>query len=185
MIHKKIRLAFIFIIILSGVVYAHPHVFIKTRTGFVFSRNSLAGVEVSWSFDSFFSGRVIMGCDRNKDRKFSASELRKVYKGFFSRLKLHNYFIYIWINNSYFRNIRISNFRARINAARIVTYSFFIKINTPLTARKKTVKLMYKDKTIFVAFYADVKSGIIKGIKPRVVKALNNKRAQYQVEFQK
>jgi len=176
---------FILLAVMSRAAYSHPHVFIKTHTNFVFSANTLSGIEAVWTFDTFFSSRVIRTCDKNRDKKLSPAETRKVFTGFFSRLKSLHYFIYIWINNHYFRNVTVSKFRARINADRTVTYTFFVKINTPLTAGKKTVKLMYKDKTIFCAFHTTKGSTAVKGIKPRTVHTTNNKRAQYQVSFSK
>ena len=180
---KKMIFIFLFLIFLKNMVIAHPHVFIETRADFVFQKNVLRGITVIWKFDMLFSNRVIMQCDLNRDKKFNAQEIAKVFKGFFFRLKHYNYFTHIWINNVYKGHLAVSNFKAVINNDRRVTYKFFITINNLAGINKKILKLMYKDKTNFVAFYAVKKSFKIKGAKAGSVKAFNNKRAQYQLEY--
>ncbi len=80
------RLFFSSFVLLGSVMiptatFAHPHVFVETSIGLVFNdAKDVIGVEVSWSYDEFYSMLTFedLGLDRDYDGRLTAVELNQL-----------------------------------------------------------------------------------------------------------
>lgn len=83
------------LLLLTNILYAHPHLFIDMDATLNISNNTLTSIDYIWTFDEMFSSTIFMDYDSNKDKKFSKQEANKVYNEAFSNLSNFNYFTYI------------------------------------------------------------------------------------------
>jgi ABC-type uncharacterized transport system substrate-binding protein len=81
MIRSRLISAAVAILLGAPVAFAHPHVFVETGLKLVADDTGrLVGVEVSWSYDDFYSLLLLedMGLDPDGDGVLSADELAKL-----------------------------------------------------------------------------------------------------------
>ena len=133
-------------------VFAHPHVFIHNSVTIVFDENGLAGFKVDWVFDEMFSNMIIHDYDQNKNKKFEASEIRKLEKGAFSNLRKFEYFTYIKISGEPFKVKFVRNFSAKIIEDRVV-YHFFVPCHVRAASSLKEIKISIHDKTFYCSVF--------------------------------
>jgi len=183
MVNKKISILVFIFITTATQIFSHPHVFGETSVQFNFQNNKLQSISCHWVFDEFFSNQILTACDNNRNKHLSRAEVRVVKKKFFDNLRHFGYFTKLWINKKYFPVKWVKNFKAVVVGGGKVKYSFDIPTKTTILAHKKTLKLMFFDKSNFVAYNAAKKAIKFRGKKPFIIKALNNVRAQYQLEF--
>lgn len=183
MVNKKILILVLIFTLTASQTYAHPHVFGDTSVSFNFQNNKLQSITCNWIFDQFFSNQILTACDRNRNKHLSRSEVRVVKKKFFDNLRHVGYFTKLWINKKYISIKWVKNFKAVVVNSGRVKYSFDIRTNSSVSTSKKTLKLMFYDKSNYIGYDAAKKAIKFKGKKPFIIKALNNVRAQYQLEF--
>ena len=80
------------LVITSRFAFSHAHVFIDNSMVFVFDKNGLLGVKLTWQFDEMFGSSVIADFDKNKDHKFSQDEIKKLKAGAFANMKKFCYY---------------------------------------------------------------------------------------------
>ncbi len=138
-IFLKIGILFILFCI-PAAVFAHPHVFIKSRMKFVWQQDKLQGVYLKWDFDRYFSADIQQWLDKNGDGKFSNAESEQVYKNAFINLK--NYYFYTFIRQGTKRTnpSKVSNFQATLKDG-VVTYQFYVDLS------------QYTGRDIYIAVY--------------------------------
>ncbi len=183
MVNKKISILVLLFLTTATQIYSHPHVFGKTAVSFNFQNNKLQSITCYWTFDEFFSNQILTACDGNRDKKLNRTEEKIVKKKFFDNLSNFGYFIKLWINKKYIPVKWVRNFKAIVVGSGKVKYSFDISTKSPILTSKKTLKLMFIDTSNFVAYNAAKKAIRFRGKKPFIIKALNNVRAQFQLEF--
>ena len=66
----------ILLLMFPPLFYAHPHVFIENRLTIVFDSKGLAGIEVKWVFDEFFSNMIVTDYDQNRNHKLENAEIK-------------------------------------------------------------------------------------------------------------
>lgn len=71
---------------------AHPHVWVGTKSEFVFEDGKLAGLRYTWVFDEMYTSTATEGLDTNKDGQLDASELAELLKVNVEGLKEFQYF---------------------------------------------------------------------------------------------
>lgn len=64
----------------TGALWAHPHVFIRTKVTFQWQKGVLQRAHITWEFDPFFSADIISGYDTNKDGLFDKKETQQVFE---------------------------------------------------------------------------------------------------------
>ena len=154
MFDKKILIIFCFSF-LTGIVFGHPHLFIKPSIEIVSNENIIKGIKLIWEWDNWWSEDVINACDTNKNGIFGDDEVKLVYKNFFSGVKDFNYFTEIFINGEKLKIISISDFNAYIDKDYIVIYEFSIPIELKLENTLK-IKIRFNDETIYTAFEKNI-----------------------------
>ena len=76
----------------SAPVFAHPHVWVATKSEVIFQDGALYGLRFTWTFDEMYTASAVDGLDVNKDGKFDASELEELTKVNIEGLKEFDYF---------------------------------------------------------------------------------------------
>ncbi len=97
--HRLARLGSLSALALGGAmlcstlpVRAHPHVFVGTKSVFVFEDGQLTALRYTWIFDEMYTATATEGLDTNKDGQFDASELAELLKVNVEGLKEFQYF---------------------------------------------------------------------------------------------
>ena len=85
-------LAFVFGAVLSGAVYAHPHVWVTSRTTVLFKDGAMTGLQHEWTFDEMYAAMAIEGIDTNKDGKYDRAELQSLAQVNIDGLRDFEYF---------------------------------------------------------------------------------------------
>jgi ABC-type uncharacterized transport system substrate-binding protein len=148
-------------------VLAHPHLFIKPSITVLNKGSAISGLRVVWNWDTYWSEDVIAECDFNNDGKFTGDELKRVYDDFFVNIKDFDFFTSLRINGKRQRVRAVSDFTARINTDKTVSYEFTIRLNG-IKAGPAQIAIAFNDETIYAAFDNKIPvsaSGIIKGQK--------------------
>ncbi len=130
--------------------FAHPHLFIESKANFIFTKDHLEGIQVTWIFDEMFSTSMIQDYDENKNGKYDKREINIIKNEAFSNLVNYNYFTYIKINNKKFKIRKVINFNTKIKNKQI-TYSFFIPLNIKKSSKKKIINFSSHDKSYYAA----------------------------------
>lgn len=81
MIHTRLSHCLLALLLAAPAVQAHPHVFVKTGLQLVADDSGqLVGVEVSWTYDDFYSLLLLedMGLDNDGDGVLTPSELGRL-----------------------------------------------------------------------------------------------------------
>ena len=143
---KTVRSALIVFILslLHADLFSHPHVFIDNSLKVLFNEKGLAGINLKWVFDEMFSGMIIYEFDKNKNRKFEASEIEKVKKGVFEHLKNFDYFTHMKINGQEFKVRYVQGFSASIYEDKVI-YNFFIPCHVMAISTFKEVRISVYD----------------------------------------
>ena len=110
------------------VLFAHPHVFITSSAEFVFQKDKLQGVWLTWDFDRYFSADIIKWLDTNKDGVFSEKESQQVYTNAFINLRHYYYYTFIRQGNRRTNPARVEHFQATQKDG-IMTYRFYIDLS--------------------------------------------------------
>jgi len=132
-------------------VGAHPHVWIEAQATLAFKQGKVAAVRMRWALDEFFSSALIRQFDKDKDKRFNASEVAEVQKNAFSNLKKHSYFTYLRVAGKTVKVSEVTDFKASIEKGRLI-YHFTVPLVTPVDPVKTGFGLTLYDKT----FYVDV-----------------------------
>jgi ABC-type uncharacterized transport system substrate-binding protein len=79
-------------LLLATGAIAHPHVWVGTKSIFVFENGALTGLRFTWLFDEMYSASAVEGLDKNNDGKLDAAELEELTKVNIDGLKEFDYF---------------------------------------------------------------------------------------------
>lgn len=110
---------------------AHPHVFIDNVVSFLFEKEQVVGIRLTWTFDEPFSSTVIEDFDQNGDGIFDPAEIQQVQAGAFSNLRDCNYFSHVWVDGREVTDITVRDFTAAASGG-IVTYDFVLPLARPI-----------------------------------------------------
>ncbi len=71
---------------------AHPHVWVGTKSVFIFENGALSALRFTWLFDEMYSASAIEGLDKNNDGQLDSTELEELTKINIDGLKEFDYF---------------------------------------------------------------------------------------------
>lgn len=128
---------------------AHPHVFVDHTVVVRFGAGGPEAVDFSWTFDDMFSALIIQSFDADKDKKFSAREVRVIEEKHFGNLKEYQYFVSIRHGGKPLP-ITVRQFRAT-TARGQVTYAFTVPVGVN-GAGEGTLEIIVDDPTFYTAF---------------------------------
>jgi ABC-type uncharacterized transport system substrate-binding protein len=155
-VSKALALAAFLLFVSVDVPYSHPHVFIHNTLEILFDQQGLAGVQVTWVFDEFFTSMIADEFDRNHNNKLEKPEIIAIRKGAFANLGKFNYFSFIKINGKAFTVEYVKDFSASLEGGNLV-YSFLIPCHVKGTTAFKEFVVSQYDPTYYtrVAFAKD------------------------------
>jgi len=130
------------LILLSTVLYAHPHTFIDVYPTLIKDKEYVKQLDVKWLMDEMTSSMLVMEFDQNGNGKIDKSENDYIEKNYF--LSLEDYGFYTDLPCRY----KVSNFKAYIVKNRI-EYDFSIIPFKKLKVKGFEVK--FYDEDFFVA----------------------------------
>jgi ABC-type uncharacterized transport system substrate-binding protein len=74
--------------------FAHPHIWVSTRTEVVVENGAIVALRHAWTFDEYYSATAVDGLDTNKDGTYSREELAELAKINVEALKEFGYFTF-------------------------------------------------------------------------------------------
>lgn len=135
---------------ITAPAHAHPHVFIDTRVVLHMKSGKVVAITQHWTFDAIFSGVVIQTFDKNKDKVFSAPEVRQLRAGAFDNLKNFNYFTIARLGKQELKIEKVTRFAATVKGQHL-SYSFTVQLPRPLDPKNKNLAFLFLDRTYYVA----------------------------------
>ena len=111
---------------------AHPHVFIENKVAFVFDAGKVTALRLAWAFDDVFSDSLLMQFDADGDGMFDDLESKAVGEGTLPNLKMFHYFTYVFVDGKQLDPIDPTEFVARADDRRIVTFQMKVPLPQPV-----------------------------------------------------
>lgn len=127
---------------------AHPHVFVANRFRIVFDDDGLAGIQVKWVFDKYFSQMIADEFDTDRDGTLSPSEVAVIKKDAFSNLANFDYFIFIKISGKPFKVKYVRDFNSTLKDG-VLTYEFLIPCHVKATKTVKEIRVSPYDPSYY------------------------------------
>jgi ABC-type uncharacterized transport system substrate-binding protein len=134
---------------------AHPHVFVEHTITVVVGSDGLEGVRFTWAFDEMFSSMIVLTFDTDKDRTFSAAEVKTIEGKHFGNLKDFNYFVQLRVNDRPVGVTAYKDFRVTLANGQAV-YEFTV----PVKAAAGTLEVAVNDPTYYSAFALSQRSPV-------------------------
>lgn len=135
------------LLLTTGTVLAHPHVFIDNRVTFLFSGKKLVGFRENWLFDDVFSDQLMQEYDADGDGKIGPAESDKLGNDTLPNLAQFHYFTYIWVDGKPLPKIKPTDFHASAKN-KLVTFDFLVTLPQP--AEPPAIALEVNDREYFV-----------------------------------
>ncbi|MCC2096211.1 MAG: DUF1007 family protein [Hyphomicrobiales bacterium] len=146
-------LLFLFAALYAYPVQAHPHVWVKVRSAYVFTpEGKIAGVRHAWTFDGMYSAFAIQGL--GKDGVPVEKGLQALARVNVAQLKEYGYFTVLRVGG---RKLTFSGAKDQsiiLDKKKVMTLSFTLMLKTPVAAKPAAV-LKVVDPSYFVAFDFD------------------------------
>jgi len=130
--------------------HAHPHVFIEYSVTVVVGAGGVEAVQLTWTFDEFTSGMIMLQFDKDRDGILSPAEVRSVERGHFAETRESQHFVVLRLNDAPVPVEAVRDFTARA-ASGIVTYTFTVPLRRPPAAEGR-LEVLADDPTVFIAF---------------------------------
>jgi ABC-type uncharacterized transport system substrate-binding protein len=150
------------IVVFSGTLHAHPHIFIDNTVTIVFDEEGMAGIKLHWVFDEMYSNMLIYDYDTDQNKEFSAKELDILQNEAFENIAEYSYFTHININGKKFEKRYIEDFSASIENERVI-YTFFVNCHVKAHTSDKKIEISVYDET----YYTDIALEGMKSIKTK------------------
>ena len=125
---RRLIALFVFFLVYTVPILAHPHLFITAQLEFVWNQKKLQGVYQTWTFDRFFSADIIQGYDLNHDGIFDKNETEDVYANAFINTKNYYYFTFIRQKEVRSSPQKVSKFSVRQKDG-LVSYRFYVDVS--------------------------------------------------------
>jgi tRNA threonylcarbamoyladenosine biosynthesis protein TsaE len=119
---------------------AHPHVWIEAGVALVIGGGLIEAMQVSWTFDDYYSTLILEDFDQNSDGALSEAELALVAENQQAEdLASYNYFTHIKLGDRALKIETVKDFRASFDQG-LLRFTFTVPIHpaidpaaTPLT----------------------------------------------------
>ncbi len=134
----------------AGPAAAHPHVFIENKVAFVFEAGTVTALRLSWAFDDVFSDSLLTQFDADGNGTFDDLESKAVGEGTLPNLKMFHYFTYVWVDGKELDPIDPTDFAARADDKRIVTFQMKVPLPHPVDPRTAALATEVYDREYYV-----------------------------------
>lgn len=109
---------------------AHPHVWIEAAVRLVMHDHSIAAMQVSWTFDDFYSSLILEDYDQDGDGTLSAAELAVISQNQQQEdLASFSYFTHVRFGDRRHKVTSVEDFRAGF-ADGLLTFTFTVPMPT-------------------------------------------------------
>ncbi|WP_164516453.1 DUF1007 family protein [Minwuia thermotolerans] len=136
-------------------VSAHPHVWVDTRTAFIFDdQGRVSAVRTTWRFDELYSAFAIQGSDADSDGKTSEAELAELAATNVGHLAEWNYFTEVLVGTAEAGLGKVTEFGAEDDDGVLVMW-FVLPLEYPVSPADVAVRLRTVDPSYYVAFDTD------------------------------
>jgi ABC-type uncharacterized transport system substrate-binding protein len=134
---------------------AHPHVFADHTITVIVDPEGLEGLHFEWTFDEMFSSMIAFTFDTDKDKRFSASEVKAVEQRHFGNLKDFNFFVHLRVNDKPVAVTAYKDFRVTLAKGQVV-YAFTV----PVKAAEGMLDVAVEDPTYYAAFALNLRAPV-------------------------
>lgn len=135
----------------SGLVQAHPHVWVTMQTELVYAPDgSITGIRHAWSFDDMFSTFATQGLESKEKGKFTREELAPLAKVNVESLKEYDYFTYATADGKKAELTDPASDYWLDYKDQVLTLNFLLPFKAPVKA--KELKIEIYDPSVFVDF---------------------------------
>ena len=135
----------------SGLVQAHPHVWVTMQTELVYAPDgSITGIRHAWSFDDMFSTFATQGLESKEKGKFTREELAPLAKVNVESLKEYDYFTYATADGKKAELTDPAPDYWLDYKDQVLTLNFLLPFKAPVKA--KELKIEIYDPSVFVDF---------------------------------
>ena len=128
--------------------HAHPHVFVANRFRIVFDDEGLAGIQVKWVFDRYFSQMIADEFDTDRDGALDPSEVAVIKKDAFSNLANFEYFTFVKISGKPFEVKYVINFNSTLKDG-VLVYEFLIPCHVKAAKSFKEIRVSPYDPSYY------------------------------------
>jgi ABC-type uncharacterized transport system substrate-binding protein len=134
---------------------AHPHVFVDHTVTVLIGNDGLEGIHFAWTFDEMFSTMIVLTFDADKDKSFSAKEVKTVEQKHFGNLKELNFFVQLRVNDKPVTVTAYKDFEVKLVNGQVL-YAFTV----PVKAAEGTLEVAVEDPTYYSAFALNQKAPV-------------------------
>jgi ABC-type uncharacterized transport system substrate-binding protein len=128
--------------------HAHPHVFVANRFRIVFDDEGLAGIQVRWVFDRYFSQMIADEFDTDRDGALNSFEVAVIKKDAFSNLANFDYFTFVKISGKPFEVKYVRNFNSTLKDG-VLYYEFLIPCHVKAGKAFKEIRVSPYDPSYY------------------------------------
>ena len=143
------KILFIIFIFTGTLSFSHPHVFIKADITICYDETGIYKLKMKYTFDKIFSNELMQLFDKNKNKKFEASEITQVKAKAFSNLVNYEYFVHVMKDGIKIKHKSISGFTATINNG-VVSYFFNVNTNVDIGISPEKIKIAVYDHSYYI-----------------------------------
>lgn len=130
---------------------ANPDVWVETTITVAFDQQRVSGLDLSWTFDDFYSAHTIQTYDLDGDGTLNSLEVGNLRAETFDPLSPADYFVHVWSGEEKQEGFDVDRFGARIEQGQLV-YEFSVDLAPPLDPQAEPVTFSLFDGEIFVDF---------------------------------
>jgi ABC-type uncharacterized transport system substrate-binding protein len=141
--------------------FAHPHVFVTSRSEIVYgSDGAVTGVRQAWTFDEMFSSFAVQGLDGNSDGALSREELQPLAQTNVESLGEYDYFTYAKLGGTKLLFKPPTDYWLE-HKEKALTLHFFLPLDAPQAQGQKPLAVEIYDPSYFVAFAMAEKNPVV------------------------
>jgi len=168
----------IFFLLLSTLLFAHPHIFIDIYPDVVVENGIIKKLHFTWKIDEMSSSMILMDTDSNGNGKIDPNEEKSVEENYFNTMTDYDFYTFIKVANKKIPFPQITHFHPFMENHKMC-YGFDLELHT----KAKETSLEFGDSDFYVALTLKDKFVKIKGAKAKVTGVDNDFYYGYRLEF--
>jgi len=136
-------------LVFTAGAHAHPHMFVDARLCVVMEGDRVAGLEMTWFLDPFFTSSIVSDYDRDRDGVLSGGEVVTIRENAFQNLRNFDYFTYLETGGNTCSPDTVEDFTAYM-AGDTLVYRFYAPFDVPVRGNAFAVAIYDR------SFYCDI-----------------------------
>lgn len=151
------RLFFLFLVLLSVMSWAHPHVFADVTVQAVFDETGFIGVQNHWEYDEIYGTSMFAAADENDDGSLSKKELESLKIAVLDPLAKQNYYNYVLSGTKFLKTTGVENFQAKNKDGRLVL-DYLVRFSIPVSKDYQFFVVVVADPTFYISVTTDMEN---------------------------